>query len=117
MTAWRRMQDWLVMVLGLLLALAPLGFARDIGSVGAWTCYVVGGLLVAGGLWSASTPDAWFGLEWSIPLLLGGVLIVLPWLVGYSDERFTAALSGLIGTLVVLTSLGELILGPDFAPV
>ena len=116
MTAWRRMQDWLVMVLGLLLALTPLGFARDPWSVGAWVSYVAGGLLITSGLWSASTPDAAFGLEWAVPLLISALLAVAPWLLGYTDDHLHASLGWAISALVVSTSLGELVFGPELAP-
>ena len=116
MTAWRRMQDWLVMVLGLLLALTPLAFARDPGSVGVWVCYVIGGLLLASGLWSASTPEASFGLEWATPLLLALLLAIAPSSLGYVEDRLVAIAGWVAAALVVVTSLGELVLGPDLAP-
>lgn len=116
MTAWRRMQDWLVAVIGLVLVLTPLGSARDPGSVGAWTCYAIGLLLVASGLWSASTPDASFGLEWTMPLLLSAVLAIAPWSLGYAEDRLVTIAGWVAAVLVVVTSLGELILGPELAP-
>lgn len=116
MTAWRRMQDWLVAVIGLVLVLTPLGLARDPGSVGAWVCYIVGALLVAGGLWSASTSEASFGLEWATPLLLSAVLAIAPWSLGYTEDRLVAIAGWVAALLVVVTSLGELILGPELAP-
>lgn len=116
MTAWRRMQDWLVMVQGLLLMLIPLAFARDPGSIGAWVCYVIGGLLLASGLWSASTAQASFGLEWATPLLLALLLTIAPSSLGYLEDRLVAIGGWVTAALVIVTSLGELVLGPDLAP-
>lgn len=107
MTAWRRWQDWGTILLGVLVFATPFIFGIDLGSTAAWTTYVIGALLMAGGAWSASTDEPNPSVEW-IPLILGGALILAPWALGFTNVVQMAWMSWILGALVILNSGAEL---------
>ncbi len=108
MTAWRRWQDWATVLLGIIAIATPFVFAIDLAGSAAWSAYVLGGLLVLSGLWSASTSEPNAGIEW-IPAIVGIALLAAPWLVNYTTVTELAWMSWIVGVLAILNSGGELL--------
>ncbi len=110
MTAWKRWQDWATVLLGVIAVATPFVFGIDLASTPAWTAYVMGILLVLGGLWAASTPEPNTAIEW-VPLVLGAVLFVAPWVLSFTSVGTMAWMSWIIGGLAVVNGGGELLFG------
>ena len=51
---WKRWQDWLTVVVGVLLFVAPFIFGAGAGTPAALTAYIGGVLLVIAAVWSLS---------------------------------------------------------------
>src|SRR5260370_1783064 len=58
MTAWRRWQDWVVVGLGVVLFLTPIGFGETGQTVATATLYGLGALIALGGLLNAAMRQA-----------------------------------------------------------
>jgi len=98
--SWKRWQDWATVVLGVLLFVTPFAFAAGSASVVAWTAYIGGVLLVIAGLWSLSTPGAQFA-EWA-EVVIGVLLFIAPWLLGFSVLTAMAWSAWVAGILAVV---------------
>ncbi len=63
---WKRLQDWLTVVIGVLLFISPFVLGATGNQAAAWTAYAGGVLLAIAGLWSlmSSSPANHFP-EWS----------------------------------------------------
>jgi hypothetical protein len=111
MSAWERWQDWVIVVLGVLLFIAPLGTPFAFGGVAtasaAYTAYAMGVLIAAIGLFLLANPAKVVG-EW-IEVLLGAVLVVSPFLLGFSGVVVVAYTAWIIGALAILLA-GSVIL-------
>ena len=104
MSAWKRWQDWAILVLGIALFITPLIVPFISGgtttAAAAYTAYVMGVLFVGAGLYLLANPAKLFG-EW-IQVLLSAVLIVSPFVVGFSSVVAVAYTSWIIGVLAIL---------------
>lgn len=109
MTAWKRWQDWATIVLGLIVLATPFYFNVALGSAVAWTAYAAGVLLVLGGLWSESTDQPNQVIE-AIPLVVGALLFIAPWVVGFTATPTMAWMAWIVGGLSVLNSGAELVI-------
>lgn len=107
MGAWQRWQDWATVGLGAIVLATPFVFGADPASAAALTAYVVGAVLVAGGLWSASTATASVSIEW-IPLIAGLGLFVSPWVLGFAADPVMAWMSWILGGIVIVNSAVEI---------
>jgi len=101
-------QDAVNAVLGVWLVLSPwaLGFQGDVTAV--TTAVVIGVLLVAAALGALLVPRAWE--EWSEGML-GLMMLVSPWVLGYS-ARATPMHSAVV-TGIVIVSLSAWTLATD----
>ncbi len=100
MTTWRRWQDWVVVALGVILFVTPFVFGDTSQTVAALAAYVLGVLLVLGGLLNAAMREA-RGLE-IIPAVLAVILFVSPWAFGFTAVTALAWSAWIIAILVVL---------------
>jgi len=111
MSAWKRWQDWVIVVLGVLLFITPLGTPFVFGGVAtasaAYTAYAMGVLIAAIGLFLLANPAKVVG-EW-IEVLLGVVLVVSPFLLGFSGVVVVAYTAWIIGAPAILLA-GSVIL-------
>ena len=105
MTAWKRWQDWSVVVLGAILFVTPFVFAETSQTVAASAAYVLGVLIVAAGLLNAAMARAG-GLE-IIPAVLAVILFVSPWIFGFSGVT-TLAWSAWIVAILIVLAIGSL---------
>lgn len=94
---WTRWQDWLVVLLGVVAALAPL--VVTVSTAAAWTLVVFGVLIAAAGLWSLAMPGS--VVSEYFHLGLGVLLFVSPWVLGYTDLTGAAWTSWVVGALAV----------------
>jgi uncharacterized membrane protein HdeD (DUF308 family) len=100
MTAWKRWQDWATMVLGVLLFVSPFVFGATSYGLAAATAYVGGVLLVLAGLLAASSARV-RSTEW-IPVVLGVLLFISPWVLGFAGVMALAWTAWIIGVLAVI---------------
>ena len=105
-------QDAVNAVLGVWLVLSPwaLGFQADMTAMS--TAVVIGVLLVAAALGALLVPRAWE--EWSEGVL-GVLMIISPWVLGYS-ARATAMHSAVVtGIIIVALSAWTLATDKDYS--
>src|SRR5260370_14247601 len=100
MTTWRRWQDWVVVALGVILFVTPFVAGETAQAVAASAVYVLGVLMVLGGLLNAAMREAG-GLE-IIPAVLAVILAVSPWAFGFTAVTVLAWSAWIIAILVVL---------------
>src|SRR5260370_17215796 len=105
MTAWKRWQDWSVVVLGAIMFVSPLVFAETCQTVAASAAYVLGALIVLAGLLNAAMARAG-GVE-IVPAILAVILFVSPWVFGFSVVTALAWSAWIVAILLVL-ALGSL---------
>ncbi|HEX8011494.1 MAG TPA: SPW repeat protein [Casimicrobiaceae bacterium] len=80
----QRWQDWLNLVLGAWLILAPLAGVGSLTDIAAWNAYIGGGLVVIFSVWAlARSKEQWE--EW-VNLILGVWLIFAPFALGFSNQ-------------------------------
>jgi SPW repeat-containing protein len=101
MTAWRRWQDWVVVGLGVVLFLTPIGFGETGQTVATATLYVLGAIIALGGLLNAAMRQAG-GLQ-LIPSVLAVILFVSPWVFGFTAVTALAWSAWIIAILVAIT--------------
>lgn len=99
---WFRWQDWVALVVGLVVLLTPLWF--DPGTTGGiWTMIIVGALLGVAALWSLVVPGA-ISSEWA-HAVIGLVMVVSPWIGGFAAETGAALTSWIAGAVAVILGL------------
>jgi uncharacterized membrane protein HdeD (DUF308 family) len=104
---WRRWQDYATIVLGALLFLSPIAFADTGQSTATLTAYILGVLLILSGLLAAAMRQP-YPAEY-LPLILGAVTFVSPWIFGFSTVTGIAWTSWIVGVLTVVNA-GSLLL-------
>jgi hypothetical protein len=95
--AWTRWQDWAEVVLGVIALLAPLVVSTSTAAM--WTMIALGALIAADGLWSLAMP-ATVASE-GVQVVLGVLLFISPWVMGYSHMPAAAWTSWVVGVLTV----------------
>jgi SPW repeat-containing protein len=105
MTTWRRWQDWVVVALGVILFVTPFVFGETSQAVAASAAYVLGVLIVLGGLLNAAMRQAG-GLE-IIPAVLAVILFVSPWAFGFTAVT-ALAWSAWITAILIVLAVGSL---------
>ncbi|MBN9110304.1 MAG: SPW repeat protein [Pseudonocardia sp.] len=102
--SWQRWQDWAAVVIGVLAALSPLVLTVDAAAV--WALVVLGVLLAATGLWSLGAPRS-VASEY-VHAVLGVLLFISPWVLGYGDllaASWTSWVAGVLAVVVGLTAV------------
>ncbi|WP_172457780.1 SPW repeat protein [Pseudonocardia sp. N23] len=102
--SWQRWQDWAAVVIGVLAALSPLVLSVD--SAAVWALVVLGVLLAVSGLWSLGAPGS-VASEY-VHAVLGVLLFISPWVLGYSDllgASWTSWVAGVLAVVVGLTAI------------
>ncbi len=105
MTAWKRWQDWSVVVLGAIMFVTPFVFAETSQTVAAGAAYVLGALIALAGLGNAATSRV-SGFEIA-PAILAVVLFVSPWVFGFTAVTALAWSAWIVAILIVL-AIGSL---------
>jgi hypothetical protein len=106
MRPWTRLQDWVTLLAGVYTATSPLALST-IGMTGdgkvVAAMITLGALLVISSIASLARPNL-IAAEWATTLL-GVLLFVAPWVVGYSGLTGAAWTSWIVGVVVVVVSL------------
>lgn len=107
MTAWKRWRDWATVVLGVLAFISPFVFGQTAETTASWTAYVAGVLLVLSGLLAVSSASV-RPTEW-ITVVIGVLLFISPWVLGFVGVAALAWTAWVIGVLAVVAA-GSLVL-------
>jgi VIT1/CCC1 family predicted Fe2+/Mn2+ transporter len=112
---WKRLQDWLSVVIGVLLFIAPFVLGATANQPAAWTAYVGGVLLAIAGLWSIvrSSPANHFG-EWA-EIVIGVLVFLAPWALGFTGLTAMAWSAWIAGILAVVLA-GSVVLNERDRP-
>ena len=102
MTAWRRWQDYATMLLGVVLFVAPFVFGDTGQTTAAYTAYALGVLVFLSGLLSAAMEEA--GSVEFIPVVLGVIIFIAPWVLGFTAVTAIAWTAWIVGILTVLSA-------------
>ena len=102
MTAWRRWQDYATMLLGVVLFVAPFVFGDTGQTTAAYTAYALGVLVFLSGLLSAAMDEA--GRVEFIPVVLGVITFIAPWVLGFTAVTAIAWAAWIVGILTVLSA-------------
>ena len=98
---WTRIQDWLTLAAGLVLALTPIWFSVDLTAT--WAMAVIGGVIAAMALFALAMPGAYID-EW-ITAAGGVVAFVAPWVFTYAGQTGAAWTSWVVGVVVAVAAL------------
>lgn len=96
-TSEQRWQDWVNLVLGGWLVLAPFIGIGAGGDVAAWNSYVSGALVAIFAIAALARPQQWE--EWT-NLVLGAWLILAPFVLGFTDQAGPMWNHILVGLLI-----------------
>lgn len=95
---WSRWQDWAAVVLGAYLVLSTLWTTTTGGAASAML--VLGVLLLVSGLWALASPGSMTS-EY-VHVVLGVLLFVAPWALGYTDLGGASWTSWVVGVLAIV---------------
>ena len=102
MSAFRRWQDWAVVVAGLVMIAAPYVFSETSNSNALWATGLIGGAVAICGLLAASTRYA--GMMEALPALAGIVAFAAPFVVNYTNLTATSWTSYIVGAIAILAA-------------
>jgi hypothetical protein len=105
MTAWKRWQDWSVVVLGAIMFVTPFVFGETSQTVAASAAYVLGVLIALAGIGNAAASRV-SGFE-IVPAILAVILFVSPWVFGFTAVTALAWSAWIVAILIVL-AIGSL---------
>ena len=103
---WRRWQDWMPLVLGVLLISVPLVFGMTTMSIHSLNAWVLGAVV---GVVAMALAILWLGFESnglteSVTMMLGTVLVITPWAMGLSALSVGTWASCILGAILVLAA-------------
>ncbi len=102
MDKWKRWQDWVLVVLGVLIFLATFVFGAMTMPAAQWTGIVIGVLMFLVGLYMLANPQM-RTVEWA-QIVLGVLLFISPWVLGYTSLTQMAWSAWIIGVLAVIAA-------------
>jgi hypothetical protein len=102
MRAWTRWQDWAIVVLGVILFITPWVFGTASVSSGPWDAWILGVVAVILGLLSLGLPRN-IVTEW-ITLVVGILLFISPWVLGFAAVAAAAWSAWIIGILLFVAA-------------
>ena len=97
---WKRLQDWLTVVIGVLLFISPFVLGATANQAAAWTAYAGGVLLAIAGLWNLASPANRFA-EWA-EIVIGVLVFLAPWALGFTGLTALAWSAWIAGILAVV---------------
>jgi SPW repeat len=95
---WTRPFDWAEVVLGLVAALSPLWMDTD--NAAMWTMIILGVLVALDGVVSLAMPGLIYGE--AVQIVLGVLMFISPWVIGYTEFSGISWTSWIIGALTVI---------------
>jgi len=102
--AWTRPHDWAEVVLGVVAALSFLWVDTD--NTTMWTMIVLGALIALDGLLSLALPGLVYGE--GLQVVLGALLVISPWVMGYTAMTGASLTSWIAGGLTLLAGAAAL---------
>jgi uncharacterized membrane protein HdeD (DUF308 family) len=102
--SWTRPHDWAEVVLGVVALLSPLWM--DTNSTAMWTLIVLGALVALDGLASLAMPGMVYGE--GIQIVLGALMFLSPWVLGYTEFNGAAWTAWIVGALTVVVGAAAL---------
>ncbi len=112
MKAWTRWQDWVSLVLGVLLFISPWVFAAATGASG-WDPWIVGIIGVILALIALGALAATTAVE-VISVILGVWLFISPWVLGFATTHTGEAwVAWILGVLFVIVNGWSLLQGRE----
>ena len=94
---WTRPYDWAEVVLGVVAVLSPLWMDTD--NAAMWTMIILGALVALDGLASLAMPGMVYGE--AVQIVLGVLMFLSPWVIGYTEFTGISWSSWIIGVLTV----------------
>ena len=101
---WTRPYDWAEVVLGVVALLSFLWM--DTNNAATWTMIILGALVAIDGLASLAMPGMIYGE--GIQIVLGVLMFISPWVMGYTDFTGISWTSWIIGALTVIVGAAAL---------
>ncbi|HEV2782067.1 MAG TPA: SPW repeat protein [Actinophytocola sp.] len=95
---WTRPHDWAEVVLGLVALLSFLWM--DTNDAALWTMIILGALIALDGLFSLAMPGMVYGE--AVQIVLGVLMFISPWVMGYTEFSGISWTSWIIGVLTVI---------------
>lgn len=95
---WTRPHDWAEVVLGVVAALSFIWM--DTENAATWTMVILGALVALDGLASLAMPGMVYG-EY-VQIVLGVLMFISPWVIGYTEFTGMSWSSWIIGALTAI---------------
>lgn len=95
---WTRPHDWAEVVLGVVAVLSPIWMDTD--NAAMWTMIILGALVALDGLVSLAMPGVIYGE--AVQIVLGVLMFISPWVIGYTGFSGISWTSWIIGALTVI---------------
>jgi uncharacterized membrane protein HdeD (DUF308 family) len=109
----KRFQDWLTVVIGVLLFIAPFVLGATANQMAAWTAYVGGVLFVIVGLWGLTQSSAANQFpEWA-EIIIGVLVFLAPWALGFTGLTTLAWCAWVAGIVAVVLAGSVVLNRPD----
>ncbi len=99
---WTRWQDWLNLIAGIVIFIAPWYSATWEYTASSWSAWIVGVAIVLVALWALAAPGSMIP-DW-INIVLGAWVFISPWVLGFVGLAAIAWSAWIIGAVVVLLS-------------
>jgi len=96
--SWTRPHDWAEVLLGVVAVLSPLWMDTD--NLAMWTLIIGGALVALDGLVSLAMPG--FAVGEGIQIVLGALLFLSPWVLGFTEFNGAAWTAWIIGALTLV---------------
>ncbi len=110
LTAARRWQDQLILLLGLWMFITPWVFSYAIASAPAWNAFVSGAVIAVLAAFELYRTYFWAVL---VNLLVGLWVAISPWVLKVADQRPLMWNELIVGLAVVVLALWEMQTDPD----
>lgn len=98
---WTRIQDWVSLIAGVVLALSPIWL--EVTTTVMWALIIGGAVIAVMALVALAMPGAYID-EWMMALL-GAATFVAPWVLSYTDVQAATWTSWAVGLVVVVAAL------------
>jgi hypothetical protein len=95
---WTRPYDWAEVVLGVVAVLTPIW--TDHSNAAMWTMIILGALVALDGLVSLAMPGLIYGE--AVQVVLGALMFISPWVIGYTEFNGISWSSWVIGGLTLI---------------
>lgn len=105
----QRWQDWVNLILGVWLFVAPFFGLVALTSMPAWNGYIFGVIIAVLSIWALAQPRAWE--EWT-NLVIGVWLILSPFILGYTTSTAIMWNHIVIGLIVGADALWAALANP-----